>query len=438
MQANGFRTHSLHDARIGRILAAALDAVRPGRLVLQYLDEHPLPPHNRLYILGIGKAAEGMVRAAATRVQFAGALAITKQASGRMAGANGPASPGRALASSRPGFILLEAGHPLPDNRSVAAGEAVMHFVTEIRADDLLLCLISGGGSALVAAPRSGVSLEDLRQVTDALLRSGASIEEINIVRRRLDRLKGGGLAAATPSPVISLILSDVMDDRLDTIASGLTVSGQPATVQPRAILEKYEIRTPSSLDAILSRPRHWPSSNPRPRVQNLIVGNNLTARAAAYNQARLEGFHSVMEPGWVQGEASNAGRVLASQLATADREMGRPFCIIAGGETTVSVGSGGTGGRNQELALAAVDPLAGLDDVLFIAVATDGNDGPTDAAGAVATGQTCERAAQAGMRADTYLARHDSYHFFDALGDLLRIGYTGTNVNDLALLVGV
>jgi glycerate 2-kinase len=438
MQVDRFRTHSLDDPRIGRILSAALHAVRPDLLVSKYLEEHSLPPHRRLFILGIGKAAESMVRAAEKRSAYSAALAVTKHAADRPRQAAEPASPGRVEGGAQPPLKILEAGHPLPDARSVAAGEAVARFVSEIRQDDLLLCLISGGGSALVAAPPSGVSLQDLRQVSDALLRSGASIEEVNIVRRRLDRLKGGGLVAATKSPIISLLLSDVMGDRLDTIASGLTMIETTAPDQALAILQKYGISTSNSVLEALRRPPHILPAEASQRVMNRVVGNNLTARTAAHQQAKLEGFHAVMSRAWLQGEASAAGKQLASRLAGAVDEMPRPFCIVEGGETTVSVRGGGQGGRNQEMALAAVDRLDGLEDVFLITMATDGDDGPTDAAGAVVTGETCRRGSRGGMNAETFLARNDSYHYFDALGDLLRIGYTGTNVNDLTLLMGV
>jgi glycerate 2-kinase len=438
MQASHFKTYSLDDARIERVLSAALDAARPDRLVSEYLDAHPLPPHKRLFVLGIGKAAESMARATRTRVQPSEALAITKHALDHAPKSAGQASADHTDEGPQADLTILEAGHPLPDERSVAAGKAVLGFVSGIREEDLLLCLISGGGSALVAAPVEGVSLEDLRRLTDAMLRSGADIEEINIVRRRLDILKGGGLAAATRSPIISLILSDVAGDRLDTIASGLTEAEPAAPDQAVAILQEYDIRTSSSVRRALGQTQAAEGPLAARRVQNVILGNNLTSRTAAYKQAALEGFHAMMNSAWVEGEASEAGRRLADQVAGACHEMPRPFCIVAGGETTVSFGRGGTGGRNQEMALAAVDPLSGIEDVFFVTMATDGNDGPTDAAGAVVTGKTCGRAAQEGMRAETYLARHDSYHFFDALGDLLRIGYTGTNVNDITLLVGV
>lgn len=388
MDVNRFRTHTLQDERVLRILSAALDAVEPGRIVRDYLLRAALPAHERVFLLGIGKAAEPMTLAAADMLtQFTEALIITKHASH---------PPGERV-------TVIESGHPIPDARSLAAGRAALDFVSRLNENDLLICLISGGGSALVTAPREGVTLEEMQSKTAALLASGAAIHAINDLRRQLDRIKGGGLARATKAKIVSLILSDVISNSMKTIASGLTV------------------------DAALGD-----------RVQNVIVGDVQVAAEAAKQQAVIEGFDSEILDWQIQGEAREVGHQFAKRLKEERRQRAIPFCLIAGGETTVTIRGNGKGGRNQELALAAVDELSGVENVSLISLATDGDDGPTDAAGAVVNGQSRRRGERLGMAAPDYLSRNDAYHFFESLGDLLKPGYTGTNVNDLVLLAGL
>ena len=330
MDVNRFVTHSLHDSRIARILAAAIDAVKPGKLVQEYLQKADLPKHDRVFLLGIGKASESMTRAASEFFNdFADALVITKHAS----------------SSTRNRIIIIESGHPIPDERSLAAGKAALDFVSNLKENDLLVCLISGGGSALVTTPREGITLEELQSKTSYLLASGATIHEINMLRQQTDRIKGGGLARATKAKVVSLILSDVIGNSLETIASGLTVD---------------------------------PSL--RTRVQNFIVGDINIAAQAARRQAIAEGFDSEILDLQIQGESKDVGSYLAKKLKQ-EREIRKaPFCLLAGGETTVTLHSNGKGGRNQELALAAVNELAGLKDAILISLASDGDDGRTDA----------------------------------------------------------
>ena len=387
MNANLFRSHTLQDPRILRILSAVLDAVEPGKIVRDFLATATLPPHQRIFLLGIGKASEPMTLAATDVLPyFTDALIVTKHA-------------------SRPDFnriTVMEAGHPIPDQRSLAAGQAALDFVSQLNADDLLICLISGGGSALVTAPRENVSLEEIQSRTSSLLASGATINEINNLRRQLDRIKGGGLARGTKAQVISLILSDVIGNSLETIASGLTVDPSLET-----------------------------------RVQNFIVGDIQAAAQAAQEEAKREGFDAKIFSLNIHGEAKEMGLQLAKKLKDERRKKQHPFCLIAGGETTVIIKGNGTGGRNQELALAAVDELSGVENILLISLATDGDDGPTDAAGAVVNGETRQRAERFGMAAPAYLSRNDAYSFFESLGDLLKPGYTGTNVNDILFLFG-
>jgi len=383
MDANRLVTHSLRDPRIAHILASAIDAVEPGKLVSDYLQRVDLPEHDRVFLLGIGKASEAMTWAASDFFNdFTNALVVTKVASNR----------------ARERMTVIEGGHPIPNEYSLAAGQSVLEFVSHLKENDLLVCLISGGGSALVTAPVEGTTLKEIRSRTSELLAAGATIHEINTVRRQMDRLKGGGLVRATGAKVISLILSDVIGDSLETIASGLTVD--------------------PSLGS---------------RVQNIIIGNIRIAAQAAQAQALAEDLG--LE---IQGEAREAGLQLAGRLIRERQMRKQPFCLLAGGETTVTVRGSGRGGRNQELALAAVDELSGVENVLLISLATDGDDGPTDAAGAVVNGETRRRAEGLGMSASDYLSRNDAYSYFNSLDDLVRCGYTGTNVNDLVFLIGL
>jgi hydroxypyruvate reductase len=305
--------------------------------------------------------------------------------------------------------------------------------------EDTLVCLISGGGSALVTAPY--VPLEDLQTLTSLLLSSGAPIDEINTLRRQLDRVKGGGLARGTRAKIISLILSDVIGNSLEAIASGPTVPDPTTKVDAIAILKKYNLeeKVPGSiLDILLSVPSLALTSSGRAinaRVQNIIVGDNKLAAQAALKQAEQEGFQAEILTNELQGEARDAGRDVAQRLRAESVNRTRPFCLIVGGETTVTIRGYGKGGRNQELALGAVEELRGVENVMLITLATDGDDGPTDAAGAVVTGESAQRAAAQGLDAVDHLSRNDSYRFFEKLGDLLKTGPTGTNVNDLTFL---
>lgn len=420
MDETRFATHSLKDPRILRILSAAIRAVDPYLAVQGSLPEL----EGRVFGLGIGKAALPMMDALADQVPLAGGLAVTKFVEG----------PGRT------GYTVMEGGHPVPDARSLQAGERVLEFAASLEEVDTLVCLISGGGSALVTAPV--VPLQDLQHLTSLLLASGAPIDEINTLRRQLDRVKGGGLARATKAKVISLILSDVLGNPLEAIASGPTVPNPTTRKDAVGILKKYDLekQVPDSImkhmesDSLPSEVQELaPGLH---NVENIVIGDNRISMQAAKEQAEREGFHSEILMDDLQGEARLAGVVLARRLREELAKRPRPFCLLAGGETTVTLTGNGKGGRNQELALAAVPELDGLQNILFISLATDGDDGPTDAAGAVATGESTHRAAALGLEAASHLSRNDAYPFFQALGDLIRSGPTGTNVNDLVFLI--
>ena len=422
MDVNRFTTPSLKDARIQRMLSAALKAVDPFDAVQKHLPNLD----GRVFGLGIGKAAIPMMDALAQRTLLSGGLAVTKFAS----------------SLSRKLYPVIESGHPVPDARSLHAGERVLEFVSSLDEEDTLVCLISGGGSALMTLPYEGIILDDIQSMTRALLSCGARIDEINTIRRHLDRVKGGGLARATKARVVSLILSDVIGNPLEAIASGPTAPDPTTKADALAILKNYDIAKQVSnsilqtLESGSLLPIFRQQTVELPNVQNIIVGDNELAARAASKQAQLEGLHAEILANDLQGEARDVGVMLAGKLRAEISKDARPFCLIAGGETTVTLRGNGKGGRNQELALAAVNELADLEDAMLISLATDGDDGSTDAAGAVVTGESAQRAASLGLDAADYLSRNDAYPFFDALDDLLKTGPTGTNVNDLIFLI--
>ena len=418
MDSSRFATHSLNDMRIMRILSAALEAVDPYKAV----QKHVPRLEGRVFGLGIGKAAIPMMDALADQIPLAGGLAVTKFAP------RGRLKP----------YPVIEGGHPIPDGRSLEAGKRALDFISSLNEDDTLVCLISGGGSALVTAPY--VPLEDLQTLTSLLLSSGAPIDEINVLRRQLDRVKGGGLARGTKAKIISLILSDVIGNPLEAIASGPTVPDPTTREDAMRILKKYQIekQVPDSILQFLeseSLTFDFQQSIALEHIQNIIIGDNKLAALAAFEQAEHEGFYAEILTNELQGEAREVGRELAFRVRVDSSAKDRPFCLIAGGETTVTLTGNGKGGRNQELALSAVHELRGLENVMLIALGTDGDDGPTDAAGAVVTGESASRAASLGLDAEDSLSRNDAYPFFEALGDLLKPGPTGTNVNDLVFL---
>lgn len=428
MDANRFRTHTLQDPRILQILAAVLDAVEPQKIVGDFLLDNILPDHKRLFLLGIGKAAEPMTLAAANILtHFTDALIITKFASGRTLRLRSGQACER--------VTIMEAGHPIPDERSLAAGQAALKFVSQLNEDDLLVCLISGGGSALVTSPSDGLTLEDMRELTSALLSSGATINEINLIRRKLDNVKGGGLARATKAKIVSLILSDVLGNPLEAIASGPTGPDRSTKEDAIANLKKYDLLTEKFSGTIKEKSF---DNFPFDRVENFIVGDIHVAEQAALEQAKRSGFDAEILSLNIQGEAREVGSQFAKKLKEERRKKQHPFCFIAGGETTVTLRGNGKGGRNQELALAVVDELSGVENILLVALATDGDDGPTDAAGAVVNGESRQRAERLGMFASAYLSRNDAYPYFQQLNDLIKSGYSGTNVNDLIFLFGL
>jgi hydroxypyruvate reductase len=330
----------------------------------------------------------------------------------------------------------------------VAATRAIVELLETTQANDLVICVISGGGSALLTLPAGDISLENMQRTTDALLRSGATINEINVVRKHLDVVKGGGLARlAAPARLLTLVLSDVVGNPLDSIASGPTVGDSSTFADAARVFDHYAL-WPGLPETVVSRIRRGCAGElpdtPKPgdalfsEAQTRVVGSNLLACEAAAEAASQAGFHTLVLTTFVEGEAREAGRVLAGVLREVDASshpLPRPACIVAGGETTVTIRGEGKGGRNQELALAAAFSLRGLERVLLASIGTDGSDGPTDAAGAWVDGATLDRAAELGVDPAASLAANDSYTFFDKVGGLIRTGPTHTNVNDIYLL---
>jgi glycerate 2-kinase len=343
---------------------------------------------------------------------------------------------------------VIKASHPVPDQESIRATRALMDLTRGCTKDDLVFCLISGGGSALFTSPAEGIRLDDLQILTRLLLKSGADIGEINILRKHLDQVKGGGLARwLYPAQVVTIIISDVIGSPLEVIASGPTVADPSTFADAIQILSKYNLASeiPSNIWTFLQKglaDRSIESVKPNDpaldRVQNLLIASNYQAALAAAREAGRRGFHALILTTYLHGEASQAAILLAGilkQMALTGDPLPRPACVIAGGETTVTVSGHGLGGRNLETALASVYDLAGLNEVALLSMGTDGEDGPTDAAGAIVTGETLNKAALLHVDPRVFLANNDSYHFFEQVGGLIKTGPTGTNVNDLVFL---
>jgi hydroxypyruvate reductase len=438
------------------VLREALAAANPHRLVRRSLAlrggalevaglRHPIG-RGRVVLIAVGKAAVPMARAAEEVLgdRLAEGIAVTS--------ASGPGDPGRpwdpALRSR-----LLTASHPVPDARGLAAAAEVDALARGCGRDDLLLVLVSGGASALLPSPAEGVTLADKARTTGLLLRAGATIHELNAVRKHLSRLKGGGLArVAFPARIATLVLSDVVGDDLSTIASGPTVpdpttfSDALSVLRGRGVLEAVPASVVARLEA---GTRGEQEETPKPgdpvfrRVATRVVGSNRLSVAAAAREARRQGFRPLVLTTRLEGEAREVARTLVAVLrecVESGRPVAPPACLLAGGETTVTVRGDGQGGRNQEMAAAAAPVLAGFPVPAVVAcLATDGVDGASDAAGGIADDTSAARAAALGLApAAAFLAASDTRNYLGPLGDLIVTGPTGTNVVDVvALLAG-
>ncbi len=431
-----FRTSALE------VLAAALTAVDPYAAVRRSIGpsdsmlsaghgQFDLDRIRRIVVVGAGKAG-GPMSAAVEEVLG------ERISAGWVNVKTGHLTPTR--------FINLhEAGHPIPDQSGLDGSEQISNLLEGLDRDDLVVCLISGGGSALLGLPYPDITLADMQQVTNALFRAGANINQLNCVRKHLDRLKGGGLARlAAPARVVTLVLSDVIGDPLDVIGSGPTAPDPTTFADAWDVIDRFDLRSdiPASVAQRLQRgvdgdePETPKVNDPIfERVDSVIVGSNARAAEAALSAATHRGWATLDLGSMIEGEAREVGRVLgalARGIVSEGRPLKAPVCIVAGGETVVTVKGSGRGGRNQEVALGAALAIDGLAETLVISLGTDGTDGPTDAAGALADGTTIQRGANLHLDPHRSLAENDAYSYFDALGDLLMTGPTRTNVNDI------
>lgn len=420
------------------IFREALKAVDPYNCVKRSIAEirelYSYGNYKELYVVAAGKGAYGMCRAAEEMLGdlITKGIAVTKYGHG----------------GKLDTIEILEASHPLPDDNGVAAGEKLVDLLRGATEKRLLLCLISGGGSALLVAPVEGVSLEDKKKTTDLLLKAGAEIDELNCVRKHLSRLKGGRLAQlAAPATITSFILSDVIGDPLDIIASGPTAADRSTFQEALSIIEKYKIKDytpPSVLNFFTAGVIGMVADTPKPgsevfdRVKNKIIGNNSIALDAAKVKALDLGYKTEVTTSTLSGEAKKVAAEMAKEALGRKKELleGEKLCLISGGETTVTVKGDGKGGRNMELALAFAEKIKGKNGITLLSAGTDGTDGPTDAAGGIVDGFTIIDAEARGLVTSDYLKNNDSYHFFDKSGGLFKTGPTGTNVMDIQVMI--
>ena len=413
------------------IFRAALAAADPADAVTRYLRRRNFSRFRHIYVVGAGKAGASMAQAAERVLgkRIAGGLINVKD--------------GHVARLRR--IELNECGHPVPDERGVAGARRIAAIAAAAGADDLVLCLISGGASALMPLPAPPVTLEEKQAVTRLLLSCAADIHEINSVRKHISAIKGGQLVRlAAPAAVEALLLSDVVGDDLDVIGSGPTAPDASTFQSALAILERFDIlkRVPPAVRARLEQGvrgaiPETPKRDDRifARVRNTVVGSSRLALDAAARRARALGFHTLVLASGIQGETREIARMhaaIAREIAETGRPVKPPAAIITGGETTVTIHGKGRGGRNQEFVLAATLDIAGLPETVVLSGGTDGTDGPTDAAGAIADGGTIGR--KPGAR--EALDRNDSYSYFEPLGDLLITGPTNTNVMDVRILL--
>jgi len=436
---------SFAQSLLRKLIAAGLEAADPYQALLHTVSltkrflrvgrrTYDLSHIDRVMTVGAGKASARMAQALETALgtRLEDGLVIVKT--------------GHTLATKR--ITVLEAGHPIPDRAGLHATQRLLHLTQRLTPRDLLIVLLSGGASSLLPAPVAGVTLADKQRTTRLLLRSGATINEINVVRKHLSLIKGGGLAASTRARIVTLLLSDVIGDDLGSIGSGPT-AGDPSTFADAVgVLRRYRSwrAVPETVRRYLDQGRKGdaaetlkPGSRRLRSVQHHIIGNNRIMLEAVVRAAQQAGLHtqSVAQP--ITGEA----RVVAKQLTDLAKAISeghgilqRPCCVVAGGETTVTVTGRGKGGRAQEFGASAAFEIAGLPNTWVVALGTDGTDGPTDAAGAIVTGSTVARAKKLGIDLRSSLDRHNTYPALKTLGCHIHTGPTGTNVNDLYLLL--
>ncbi len=401
----------------------------------QSYKEYNLGNYSRIIVVGAGKATAPMARAVEVllgdRIET-GLICVKYGYTDTLTKIN-----------------LIQAAHPVPDASGIAGAKKIMELLNSAGGDDLVISLISGGGSALLPLPPESISLEDKRETTSLLLKSGASIHEINTVRKHLSLVKGGNMArAAGRATVINLMISDVVGDNMDVIASGPFVPDRSTFRDARDILEKYHLegRVPASVAGRIRAGSHGDiEENPGPdnpvfkRITNLIVASNIIALQAAKNEAVERGYNSIILSSMIEGDTKDAAlwhARIAREIIASSNPIPAPACIVSGGETTVVVTGEGLGGRNMEYAMHAALHIDGLEHITMASIGTDGSDGPTDAAGAVADGCTLKAARELGMDTQEYIRSNDSYHFHEKLGNLIITGPTKTNTMDVRIML--
>ena len=399
-----------------KIINYALQQVLPDKAVASVLQNHYLP-EGRLFVIAVGKAAWQMAHAASTilKNKITQGIVITK--AGHVQG-------------NLPNFKCLEGGHPVPDDRSYAATKTVIEMLKELTENDEVLFLLSGGGSALFEYPL--LNVQELENITQQLLACGADIKEINTLRKRFSGVKGGRFAkACAPAKVYSIILSDVLGNQPDMIASGPTCADTTTCVEALAITKKYNLKLSEQAQKLLAKETPKKLSN----SEVVITGSVSELCKVAAEKCKTLGYETIILTDSLDCEAREAGYLLGS-IARYWSEQGKKRAFIIGGETVVHLQSHGKGGRNQELALAAATKIIGLDNVLIFSVGSDGTDGPTDAAGGIVDGATCTKIAKSGKNAEAFLHNNDAYNALKNADGLIITGPTGTNVNDVAVVL--
>ncbi len=406
------------------LFRAAINSAAPERVLLSALPDKPA---GKCIVVGAGKASAAMAAALESAwpdVDIRGVV-VTRY--------------GHGVPTSK--IRIVEAAHPVSDSMSELASMLILESVKDLSAQDCVIALISGGGSALMALPRQGITLADKQSINKALLRSGASIGEINIVRKHLSGIKGGRLAlAALPARMVTLVISDVPGDDPADIASGPTVPDSSSAEDAQKILDRYGIAVPANVAKVLATPRPAVTSRDIHPDVRLIASPSKALQAVA-DEVRHLGFTPLILGDALEGESAQLGIVMAGIVRSIKRNglpVKPPVAIISGGETTVTLqaGSAGRGGRNTEFLLGLANALNGEPGVWAMAGDSDGIDGTEDAAGAIITPNTLKRGYEAGLNAQAFMARHDSYGYFDATGDLVKTGPTLTNVNDIRIII--
>ncbi|MBL7031590.1 MAG: glycerate kinase [Nitrospira sp.] len=431
-------------AKVGKIFKDALEKVNPSFLVKGYAEQIrsyiSVNEFSRIMMVGFGKAAYQM--AAAFEEEFSDNLVME----GAIVTKYGHANKLKGLKNIK----VYEAAHPIPDENGVRAAEEIMSLLKSADEKTFVICLVSGGGSALFVCPYKGISLAEKQVVTDLLMRAGADITELNAVRKHISMVKGGRLAEiAFPAEIVTFMISDVVGDKLDVIASGPTAPDTSTFRDAINVINKYALAEKVSgrvMEVLARGDEGLIPETPKKRaavfkkVNNIIIGSNRKALDAAAQSARSMGYETQILSSKVIGDANDAARWLAEKVleskAVKDRLHKGPICLICGGETTVTVKGKGKGGRNTEFALVFAMEVEGVQGITMLSAGTDGTDGPTDAAGAVVNGDTMERARDIGLDPIKYLEENDSYNFFKEIRDLIITGPTGTNVMDIQIVV--